>query len=262
MTAERLNHIHDWIQQAKHLSFVPTVVRTDRGGTVHVEGSRVWDLTRWMPGEPLLNGTHDRALLEKASAALAALHRAWQPPKRSLAPMPAVIRRLRILDEWNATTPRVEFDWLQRGVNAAVRLLEPARRALRPWLAHPLPIQPCLCDIHREHMLFVRGEVTGILDYGAAKEDHVAVDLARLLGDAVEDDDPRFQQGVNAYLAAGGILDVPSTFIRLLDRTGIICAMLGWAQRLGDAQIKTADAGAVQHRVARLTARLERISEF
>ena len=60
-------------------------------------------------------------------------------------------------------------------------------RALATWAERPLPLQPCLCDVWHDHVLFEGDTVTGVIDYGGAKIDHVAVDLARLLGSMAGD---------------------------------------------------------------------------
>src|SRR4051812_1661790 len=49
-TAARLAQIHDWMNRAVELPFVPRVLRTNDGGSDCVEGGCVWDLTTWMPG--------------------------------------------------------------------------------------------------------------------------------------------------------------------------------------------------------------------
>src|SRR5206468_3640782 len=70
---------------------------------------------------------------------------------------------------------------------------------LEPWLSGARPLQPCLCDPWHDHVLFDGDRLTGIVDYGAAKVDHVSVDLARLLGSLVGDDADAWQRGLGAY---------------------------------------------------------------
>jgi aminoglycoside phosphotransferase (APT) family kinase protein len=95
-----------------------------------------------------------------------------------------------------------------------------------------VPVQPCLCDVWHDHVLFTGEAVTGLVDYGEVKPDHPAVDLARLLGDLIGDDERRFHLGLAAYRAAGGPVEVDEHFVRLLDRTGVVCAVIHWVNEL------------------------------
>ena len=80
-------------------------------------------------------------------------------------------------------------------------------------------------------MLFTGDRVTGIVDYGAMKIDNSAVDLARLLGDLVGDDEARFNLGLNAYHAANPPVAVSSQLVKQLDRTGVVCAIIHWVRQ-------------------------------
>ncbi len=115
----------------------------------------------------------------------------------------------------------------------------------------------CLCDVWSAHVLFTGDAVTGIIDYGAVKPDSPAVDLARLLGSYVGDDDARFALGLDAYRAAGGTLDVPDEFVRLLDRTGVVCGVLTWLRRLLVEKRSYPDPQAVADRMNALLDRVE-----
>lgn len=256
MTFKRLATIHGWQRSAAHLSFVPAILKTNSSNSVHVEGDRVWDLVQWMPGEPARDP-------EAACAALAPLHRAWRPATIK-GPVPAVQRRLNALADWQDNHTRIHAsipEWLRRGRDCVSRLVQSAGVALRSVSGQLLPLQPCLCDVHRDHVRVTQGQVTGIIDYGAMKIDHVSVDLARFLGDLAGEDDI-FERGIEAYKEAGGSFDVPSTFLRLMDRSGALCAVIGWLLRLGVANSLESVPGAVRDRVERLTARLEHFSDF
>src|SRR5207237_4695271 len=89
-------------------------------------------------------------------------------------------------------------------------------------LAHrdlPLPVQPCLCDVWHDHVLFTGDDVTGLIDYGAVKEDNVAADLARLLGSLVGDDRALYEMGLDAYAAVRPLAEQERQLVPLLDRT-------------------------------------------
>ena len=96
-------------------------------------------------------------------------------------------------------------------------------------------------------------EVTGVIDYGAMKIDHPAVDLARLLGDLADGDPDRLRVGLDAYRAAGGPVAIDPQFVSVLDRTGLVCAVIHWINRREPYQIGHA---AIAERVTRLVGRL------
>ena len=56
-----------------------------------------------------------------------------------------------------------------------------------------------MCDLWHDHILFTGNAVTGLIDFGSVKEDHVAVDLARLLGSMIGDDAAIWEVGLSAY---------------------------------------------------------------
>jgi aminoglycoside phosphotransferase (APT) family kinase protein len=136
---------------------------------------------------------------------------------------------------------------------ALPRWVARAERELAPWTNRPVPVQPCLCDIHHDHVLFTGDVVTGVIDSAAMKVDHPAVDLARLLGDLVPDDRARTAAGLAAYRDAGGATIVTADLVELLDRTGTVCAIANWLIRLR----KPAPPDVAQ-RLERLVGRLER----
>ena len=260
MSPERLAAIHRLMARAAPLPFVPSVFPTANGSTVPTANGRVWDVSAWMPGTADFHANPTPVRLANAVAALARLHRAWRPPQPTFAPCPGVRRRLKLLAEW----PTLQSDGLpgpETNRRARLALSVAADRAeaeLMAWLNRPLHLQPCLCDVWGAHVLFSGDAVVGLIDYGAVKVDHVAVDLARLLGDLVGDDDARFTAGLNAYRAAGGALDAPDEFVRLLDRTGAVCAVVFWLLRLRDPA-SLDDPAAVLRRLDRLATRVERL---
>ena len=199
---ERLGRIHGWMNTAAHRRFVPSVLGAADGSTFIVEEGRIWELAWWMPGTADFRANPSAARLANACAALAELHRAWKPTAPTHRTCPAVLRRLSLLAEWREHCDEfsaIPDPLLLRAAAVARRLVEPAERALQARLAHPAIVQPCLCDVWHDHVLFSGEAVSGIVDYGAMKVDHVAVDLARLLGDLVGEDDVRFERGLAAF---------------------------------------------------------------
>ena len=82
------------------------------------------------------------------------------------------------------------------------------------------------------------------------------------MGDLAGEDDERFTAGLRAYRAVGGSIEVPDEFVRLLDRTGVVCSVLGWLRRLLVEKRTYPDPFAVSRRLGTLLVRAERIDHF
>lgn len=266
VTPDRLARIHGWVRRAAHLPFVPRVIPASDGRSWAEAAGRLWELTEWKPGEADFRARPTDGRLSNACRAVAALHQTWRRPVLTLAPFPAVARRLALLRDWRVHDPAPApadpelAAAVTRARAALPRWAARAERDLAPWADRPVPVHPCLCDVHHDHVLFAPGgdEITGVIDYGAMKPDHPAVDLARLLGDLVSDDPGRVAAGLAAYRAAGGAADVTDELVDLLDRTGTVCAVANWLLRLARPLAVPGDPAAVAERLHRLAGRLDR----
>jgi Ser/Thr protein kinase RdoA (MazF antagonist) len=156
--------------------------------------------------------THER--LAAAMRLLARFHQATasyagQPKPHQ--PSPGLGQRLELLD-------RLLAGDAQQIAVAARRDTSPARRdraeqvleafwdgapRLRPALLDAvqmkLTLQPCLRDIWHDHVLFSEDRTTGLIDFGALREECVVGDVARLLGSLVRGDRGEWQTGLAAY---------------------------------------------------------------
>jgi homoserine kinase type II len=129
---------------------------------------------------------------------------------------------------------------------------------LAPWIGRPLPLQPCLCDIWHEHVLYEGDRVTGLIDFGGVKIDHVAADLARLLGSLAEDDPAGWAAGLEAYAGVRPLAPEEEALARVLDRTGVIVGVMTWLRWLYEEGRSFEDRGAAAGRLAALVRRMER----
>jgi Ser/Thr protein kinase RdoA (MazF antagonist) len=129
---------------------------------------------------------------------------------------------------------------------------------LLPWANRIVSLQPCLCDIWHDHVLFTGAAVTGIIDYGGAKFDHVAVDLARLLGSTAEDDPALTAEGMNAYKRLRSLSLEEQQLVRLLDRTGALIGLANWLKWLFYERKTFENYATVAQRMKRLVERIER----
>jgi Ser/Thr protein kinase RdoA (MazF antagonist) len=266
---DRLGRVlHEWMRIAhwSGLEFVPQVVRPRWGqGSVRVVEGRAWDVTLWMLGRADFHGNPTDERLFAAVVAVARVHEAWAGVQTaSPLPCPAVERRRRALLDWDTLTatgwrPRPNSDDpvapLAEQAWARLRAAVPrARAALVPWLGAPVPVQPCLCDVWHDHVLFTGDRVTGLIDYGAAKVDHVAVDLARLLGSLIPGEPRRMAAAIRAYES---VRPLPHPeLVEVLDWTGTVVGLTNWLRWLYHDGRPYADRAAVARRVAGLVGRL------
>jgi homoserine kinase type II len=118
----------------------------------------------------------------------------------------------------------------------------------------------CLCDIWHDHLLYEGDRLTGLIDFGNIKLDHVAVDLARLLGSLVEDHVDQKAQAIEAYSRVRPLADEESALVDVLDRTGTILAMANWLTWLYWEKRTFEDYEAVADRIGLLVSRVEKWS--
>jgi Ser/Thr protein kinase RdoA (MazF antagonist) len=119
-------------------------------------------------------------------------------------------------------------------------------------------LQPCLCDVWHDHVLFEGDAVTGLVDYGSVKRDHVSADLSRLLGSLVPDDPGLTAAGLEAYLRLRPLSGQEQALVAALDETGTLLGAANWLRWLYHDGRRFEDRSAVARRLAELVGRLER----
>jgi homoserine kinase type II len=145
--------------------------------------------------------------------------------------------------------------WLGLARVVAPRLLDPLRTAA----GCAVPLQPCLRDARPEHFLFEGDRVSGLVDFGAMGVDGVAGDLARLMGEWLEDESAARAEALAAYER---IRPLDAAEAALIDAFASSSALL-----IGERWIRWHylegrrfdDPSAVVQRIARGLAYLERV---
>jgi homoserine kinase type II len=128
---------------------------------------------------------------------------------------------------------------------------------LQPWAGTAWRLQPCLCDLWHDHLLFEGDRLTGLVDYGAVKVDHVAVDLARMLGSLVADDAEGWRVGLGAYREVRGLAPEEVGLARALDRTGAVLGVVTWLRWLYADGRAFETRTAAERRLGELVSRIE-----
>lgn len=256
-----------WARQSG-LHFVPTIFPALNGASAVEHRGRLWELTEWLPGRADCHERPTPARLEAACIALAQLHAVWRNISSSAAGYPAVQRRLAFLDEWHALlrsgwhplAVAAANDPLRPLVECAWRVLPSALEKVPPrlqrWLGGRPRVQPCLCDLWHDHLLFEGDSLTGLIDYGAVKIDHIAVDLSRMLGSLVGSDATGWQTGLQAYRRFAPLTAEEEELAHVLDETGIVLGLANWLRWLYEEKRPFADRAAVARRITELVDRL------
>jgi len=270
---QRLAWIHGLMRRAREagLAFVPAVEPTADGVTWVERASLLWDLTNWMPGRADFHVRPTTGRMRAACTALALLHNAWEKVAPRVGTIPGIARRRERAAAWRrllASGWRPDLSggagdpvrpWAERAWQLLPGRIERAMDQLARYDERlSLPLQPCLCDVWHDHVLFDGATVTGLLDYGSVKVDHVAVDLARLLGSLAGDDPVLRAAGLWAYTAVRLQANAwEDQLVELLDRTGTLLAAANWLVWLYRDGRVFEDREAVVQRLAALVRRIE-----
>lgn len=269
---ETLAFQHDLIRRARQagLTFVPSVHVSNQGTTWVSHAGRLWEASSWQAGRADFEANPSPERLRSACIALARLHDAWMVAPNREERCPAVLRRLARASEWMALVASGWREPLNGGIGDPPRPLveqawpmlvrEVARvpRLLAGWTERTVRVQPCLCDVWHDHLLFEGDTLTGLIDYGSVKIDNVGVDLARLLGSLVGDDAERWRVGLSAYRGIRPLSAAEEGMARVLDETGTILGVVNWLLWIYRDRRPYDDWSGVAQRLRRLIARMER----
>lgn len=267
-----LEVIHSLMRTAREhgLSCVPEVF-ANRAGKTWCAWPQLWELTEWLPGRA---DFHEHPTPERMAAActtLARLHLAWAEggpsnPGRSH----GLLHRGTLTYEWfklleSGWQPAFQPDstdpvqpWAERAWALLPRLIRELPPQLKLWVPRNFTLQPCLCDIWHNHVLFTGDVVTGLVDYGNVKRDAVVVDLARMLGSMAGDDAALRAAGLSAYKRIWYLSLEEEELIHFLDISGTILGIGNWLRWLYYYKRRFEDRARVANRLAELVQRVER----
>ena len=253
--------------------FVPAPVQNDQQQTFVTHGGYLWEITPWMPGEADLATNCTDAKVEAAFSALAKFHSAVEPAERSEHPSEGVHSRLdfanRLIGEMPEMASRVGNSSLDGQTKLlCTEIVDLARDRLpmlpdflQPVVGKPLPLQPVIRDIWHQHVLFQDDQVTGIVDFGAMREETVALDFARLLASL-----PRRSQenrelqpiAINAYTRLRTLSELEiRTMVALLNVSNVLSG-LTWVRWLAMGGRTFEDMENVRGRLAEICLQLQR----
>jgi homoserine kinase type II len=268
----RLGFIHRLMKDARlaGLDFVPQVIAAADGSSFVEHGSRLWDLTQWLSGRADYHDSPTPTRLESACTALARLHAAWEKHTTTEPnTCPAIARRLAAAADWREIRHsgwqlRLDSNALdpvrtiaERAWHQLDRRIADVPQVLQTWMNCRWRLQACHCDPWHDNLLFVGDELSGLIDYGAAKIDQPAVDVARMLGSLAADDASAWQTGLQAYRKVRPFSDEEVELAIALDKTGTIIGAATWLRWLYEEKRTFEDRAAVAGRLSLLVERME-----
>lgn len=265
-SAERLAWMHGILAAAgaSGLKYVPVPLFDRFGQTFFERRERRWELTPWLPGAAdfLENPTPER--LRSAAVALARFHMTTAANDQPVELVPGLLERRQRLGEWwgggldrlrrelrsEPATPRILLaeHFISEFLRRAPLVAEDLERLIRTRVR----LQPCIRDVHAEHMLFTGDEVTGLIDYGAMRNDCVVGDLVRLLTSFCGHDESDWAVGINAYAAIWPLSPEELAMLPVWRRSSLLLSAMNWLEWLYVERRTFADQTKVDRRLAEL----------
>jgi Ser/Thr protein kinase RdoA (MazF antagonist) len=105
-------------------------------------------------------------------------------------------------------------------------------------------------------VLFTGDDVTGLIDPGAARTDHVAADLTRLLGSLLADDRVRWGRALDWYQELRPLSDDELRLLRALDRSSVLLSGMTWVERFLNEEIPAARVPEISERLSAIARRV------
>lgn len=203
------------------------------------EAGYLWQLSRWLPGQPDFNQAPSLKRLQGALAGLAQFHQATLRMRtRSgvcnaipcrLVECRAVANYLELLREPIQREPNPELQRVAWELWQRVALCSPGLFARgQPLGRLEFAVRPILGDVWHDNLIFEGERFSGFVDYTAVQDDAVSVDLARLLGSLRLEGKVPWEAGLEAYQAVVPLSADEQKIIPWLHESGLVLGGLNW----------------------------------
>ena len=249
-----------------------------QGGSTAIHAAQTWwSLSPWLSGSSPEQSPVSEKKIENASRALAKFHRVAKDypadgyfPAASLGIAPGLQQRLLRLRQLPELVPRLvaakahpKYNSLNELrfeiVQHCTALANPLWAELQGLASLTVPLQLCLRDVWRAHVLYEDDEVTGLIDYDALRIDSVAADISRLLGSLAGDEMNLWQAGLVAYAAERPLSEYERNTIIAYDRSAVLLTGLQWLEWIYLDNREFSHPQAVEERVLESLNRLRRL---
>jgi homoserine kinase type II len=271
---DQLERVHGWLFKLADLGFIPVPIRDRAGQSLQDLENRLWEIAPWLSGSPDSAHPPDPVHFRKSFEGLAALHQKLEC-ERIEGVSPGLRQRLDTV--WHlvqggfdsleaALAESSDFGdahagpahrWLNRARKVAPRLIEPLARASALIVA----LQPCLRDARPEHFLFEGDRLSGVVDFGAMAVESVTADLARLLGEWLDQDARSRGEALAAYGQTCRLEPVEITLIDLFEKTADLLIGERWIRWHFLEHRRFDDSQAISRGLARGLKRVERLAD-
>ncbi|MDZ4849350.1 MAG: phosphotransferase [Pirellulaceae bacterium] len=267
---ENLQIIHEPTGVA---SIVPEMIPWTDGNWIRESDSALWTIESWRPGTSLdpADIVADE-LLSQSVSVVRQLHVAGKQLGVQRMVAPGVIERANRLAQWCPRSKRSE--WEQRLDNSKncfskILPLEYARtslnkilehsdrthqllaRRLQKWISNSVDCHWIVRDLWRENVLVEKNQISGVIDFGAARIDWPVLEIVRLYSSWLQPDDPRIAETLRAL---GSISEED---FRELDHLATLLSLFQWFDWILKAQVSLGGKSQnVQSRIEELIVRL------
>ncbi len=118
----------------------------------------------------------------------------------------------------------------------------------------------CIRDVWHDHILFEGDRVSGIIDFGTMRTEHVAGDVARLLGSLVGDDPRRREVGLAAYGQVRPLSQEELRLVTVFDASSVALSPLNWIEWIYVDGRRFEQPSTIEARFDELLSRLARLA--
>ncbi|MCA9120663.1 MAG: phosphotransferase [Planctomycetaceae bacterium] len=238
----QLQAIHDVLLRAVEQGFLqlPLPVRSRDGSTIVYLAGHFWELARWLPGVADFHANPTSERLDAAMQTLARFHLSTRPANSPPSPAPGILsrgdhlRRLLALDasDWSRDLTALNWPEFQQRATSILHFFDKHAQGIQMLLSTAsklrVRLQPCIRDIWHDHVLFEANQVSGFVDFGAMRVDHVGCDIARLLGSLIGDTRDRWKRGLEAYQSVLPLSPDEMTLVDAFDRSTVLLSGMNW----------------------------------
>ncbi|WP_437225814.1 phosphotransferase enzyme family protein [Planctomicrobium sp. SH661] len=271
---------HRWLKDLFHHG-IPVAVplrSLESPSTVVEDGASAWQLEPWLAGRPLSNPEMNPQCWRSLMHLLAKFHQIsssyectsqgtqwFQTHPHQL--VGTLSERRKLIAEWNdvkllKTRQLLMFDshpFCRTSIEVLKEFTRHSRQIdeeLSQCERIPAPVFPCFRDLWKDHVLFSENNVTGLIDPTAARTDHPASDLSRLLGSFLGDDRAGWNVALAEYSSARTLSDLDRQLIHVFDRSSVLLSGMTWIRRWSNQAIPDHQ---MPHVVERMLAIRERL---
>ncbi len=243
MGPRHIEQVHRWLSLAADLDFVPVPIRDRSGNSVQEWRETHWEVTPWLAGSADLSCPPAPWRLRLAFMGLAAFHQRLAGQQ-----VEAVSAGLRQRHDEIVRLVGGGFDSLETVIKRQPLSSSPLHqttlawlalaREVAPWVLERLePVssratrtQPALRDARPEHFLFEDDRLSGLVDFGAMGMESVAADLARLIGDWLDEAPQARREAIASYEQVRSLDADEARLIAVFEATTALLIGERWAR--------------------------------